>query len=188
MEEIIKEALQEDEKLVWSGKCEKFETLDAVCKPAFTKSCVVAVVAFAVVSALYLWAVHAVDTDIKPVLFAFFALVCAFKPITYFTDAAKLKKSVIYALTDKRILVLGSSRRDMPLGTISSAELKKDAAGHVSLLCGEKAMKTAPAGWRNAALFSQNYVEEGKACESFVFYAIEDVEGFKNAAKAYLPL
>lgn len=179
MEEKLKVNLDKDEKLVWCGKPTTYQTMDAVYKPAFIKSCIIGIVAFAVLSVLYLWCLSKFETGMKAWLFVIFAMLTGFKPLSYFTDASKLRKAT-YAVTDKRLLIVGEDARAMPLEQLKTAAVKTDEAGMNTLLCGENSFKLKSSKWREAALFARTDMEHEKD-NRFAFYAVEDVEGLKSA-------
>lgn len=189
MKENFEKILASDEKLLWAGRPESFDAMDKSNKPAFKNSCIKAVVIFAVLIGAYLWAAAAVSAEIMPGLIAFFVLIAAFKPISFFTDAAKLRKYVSYAVTDRRLIVCKDDVREMPLRLVNQARLMTDEDGHTSLVCGRKAIEGKQSAWRDASLFCQNLSEKDTAdCESFVFYAVEDLEGLKAALEGVLKL
>lgn len=68
---------------------------------------------------------------------------------------------MLYAVTDKRLILVREAVRDMDFGRIKSASLRRDADGHTSLLCGERALKAKPDKWR-APLCRPRAAETGK--------------------------
>lgn len=186
MEEKLKAYLDKDEKLLWCGKPAAYETMDAVYKPAFVKSCVWGALTFVILSALYLLGLSKYSAGVKVWLFAVFAMVAVFKPLSYFTDAAKLRKSV-YAVTDKRLLIINEDVRELALSMLKSAAVKTDEAGNSTLLCGESSLKLKATKWREAARFAR-FDAEHEDENRYAFYAVEDVEGLKAALSEYVNL
>jgi len=186
MEEKLNAYLDKDENLIWCGKAASYETMDAVYKPAFIKSCIIGVVVFAVLSGLYFLGLSKYDAELKAWLFIVFGMVAVFKPLSYFTDASKLRKAV-YVVTDKRLLTINEDTREMPLDMLKTAVLKADVAGNNTLLCGENSIKLKPEKWREAARFARVDSEHENE-NRYAFYAVEDVEGLKTALSAYVKL
>lgn len=186
MEEKLNAYLDKDEKLLWCGKPAAYETMDAVYKPAFVKSCIVGIISFAVLSVLYLWGLSKSSAGVKGWLFVLFAVFAVYKPMSYFADAAKLRKSV-YAVTDKRLLIINEDVRELALSVLKSAAVKTDEAGNSTLLCGENSLKLKATKWRDAARFAR-VDSENEGDSRFAFYAVEDVEGLKAALSEYVNL
>ena len=187
MEEILVSALEPGEKIVWRGGPEKFTALDMTHKSYFIKHCIISLLVAVIIAATYIIMATKNGADIKFFMIAIAAVFAAYKPLIIMVDAGKLAKETIYAATDRRLMVVKDSARHMEYHRILAAGFGTDADGHVSLLCGDKAMKSAPTAWRTYTLLGQGALdEEGGPCESFCFYAVDDVEGLKEILKDYI--
>ena len=188
MEELLKEALREDEKLLWSGRPEAFETLDKTHKSPFIRSGIIAAVVTIALCVAYVILAKAKDVPLKPAVLVIVAACGIFIILRGLNDASKIKKRVLYAITDKRLIILTDSAKSVEYSAISAAKLDRDEDGHTSLLCGEDAIKARP--WkRRAAVLSGAITNENTGmCERFVMYALPDADKIKEILKPYLPL
>jgi len=187
MEEILKSALEPGEKIVWRGGPEKFRVLDATHKPYFIKHCIISLLVSVIIAVTYIVMATKNDADVKVFMIAIAVVFAAYKPMIILSDAGKLAKETLYVATDRRLMVIKDSARHMEYHRILTAGFGTDADGHVSLLCGGKAMKSVPTAWRTYTLLGQGALdEEGSPCESFCFYAVDDVEGLKEVLKDYI--
>lgn len=189
MEEMLKEALRSDEKLLWSGRPERFETLDKTHKSSFYRKIVWSVAICAAVLALYIIMALKNGADIKPVVIIVVVACGVLGPMSFFSDASKLRKNVLYAVTDKRLILVREGVRDMDFSRIKSASLRRDADGHTSLLCGERALKAKPDKWRAASLLAQGSGDgEDELCENFAFYALPESPELDTILFQHLPI
>ena len=187
MDEILKAGLHPDEKLLWRGKPEPFETLDKTQKKKFVVSAVIGLLITITVGTLYAFAVLRSGADVKPVLILIVLILCGIPSFNTLGDASKLKK-MEYVVTDQRLIILRDSLRGMPYSAIHEAAFREDPDGHVSLLCGKDALKAKPDKWREICIIGQNASEGTDVCNRFVFYAPSDLNGLKAAVKDSLPL
>lgn len=188
MEELLKESLREDEKLLWSGRPEAFETLDKTHKSPFIRSGIIAAVVTIALCVAYVILAKAKDVPLKPAVLVIVAACGIFIILRGLNDASKIKKRACYAITDKRLIILTDSAKSVEYSAISAAKLDRDEDGHTSLLCGEDAIKARP--WkRRAAVLSGAITNENTGmCERFVMYALPDADKIKEILKPYLPL
>ena len=188
MEELLKEALREDEKLLWSGRPEAFETLDKTHKSPFIRSGIITAVVTIALCVAYVILAKANDVPLKPAVLVIVAACGIFIIVRGLLDASKIKKRVLYAITDKRLIILTDSAKSVEYSAINVAKLDRDEDGHTSLLCGEDAIKARP--WkRRAAVLSGAITNENTGmCERFVMYALPDADKIKEILKPYLPL
>ena len=188
MEELLKESLREDEKLLWSGRPEAFETLDKTHKSPFIRSGIITAVVTIALCVAYVILVRAKEAPLKPAVLVIVAACGIFIIVRGLLDASKIKKRVLYAITDKRLIILTDSAKSVEYSAISAAKLDRDEDGHTSLLCGEDAIKARP--WkRRAAVLSGAITNENTGmCERFVMYALPDADKIKEILKPYLPL
>ena len=188
MEELLKESLREDEKLLWSGRPEAFETLDKTHKSPFIRRGIITAVVTIALCVAYVILVRAKEAPVKPAVLVIVAACGIFIILRGLLDASKIRKRTSYAITDKRLLILTDSAKSVEYSAISAAKLDRDEDGHTSLLCGEDAIKARP--WkRRAAVLSGAITNENTGmCERFVLYALPDADKIKEILKPYLPL
>lgn len=188
MEQSLKINLNEGETLLWSGRPERFDTLDATHKSNFILRLIIGLGACALLIGVYVHFAGLNNVEVKPMILALMAALCLFSPLSVYADAAKLRKSVLYAVTDQRLMLIRESVYQVPYSSVKQAALKKDADGHMSLLCGGKALKYRPARWRVAALVGDEISEKDGSCESFTLYALPQDEALNAILKERLPL
>lgn len=188
MEELLKESLREDEKLLWSGRPEAFETLDKTHKSPFIRRGIITAVVTVALCVAYVILVRAKEAPVKPAVLIIVVACGVFIIVRGLLDASKIRKRTSYAITDKRLIILTDSAKSVEYSAISAAKLDRDEDGHTSLLCGEDAIKARP--WkRRAAVLSGAITNENTGmCERFVMYALPDAEKIKEILKPYLPL
>ena len=187
MEKSLKDELRIGENVLWSAQPETFETLDVTHKKAFiTKTVLVCGIAV-LLSIIYV--VFALNKGI-PVKYALVALLIAgavIASLNSLSDGKKLRKCT-YVITDQRLLTVGYQVRSVEYSSIKEAVFKADDDGHMSLLCGKKAIASKPQLWRMFALSSAHMEEATGLCELFVFYAVPDAERVKKILKDYIPV
>ncbi len=105
-----------------------------------------------------------------------------------FMDASKIRKSITYAITNKRLFIGTDRAKSVEYSSISEAKFCTDEDGHNSLLCGERAVKAKPKAWRTAVLAGVCIDDETGLCDNFAMYAIPDAERVKDLLKQYLPI
>ena len=182
MNDFFKEALKDGEELLWSGQCEKFETLDETHKkPYVTKAIITAIVCIGLV-ALFI----AKNVDNMAVLILLVAVCGFWVLISNFSDAKKLRK-LKYAVTDQRILVyINDDFKSTRFIDIDSVSERKDKDGHTSFLFGAEAQTLKNNQLRGIAALGIKAKSENTPCERFVIYGIDDPQGFKAAVSKNL--
>lgn len=188
MEELLKESLREEETLLWSGRPEAFETLDKTHKVPFIRKGIIAALVTIAICAAYVIFAQIKNVPLKPAVLVIVAACGIFVILRGLIDASKLRKRVLYAITDKRLIIQTDSEKSVEYSAISAAKLDRDEDGHVSLLCGEDAIKAKPWKRRVMALAGTVTNDTTGMCESFAFYAIPDADKVKEILKPYLPL
>lgn len=188
MEELLKESLREDEKLLWSGRPEAFETLDKTHKSPFIRSGIITAVVTIALCMAYVILAKAKEAPLKPAVLVIVAACGIFIIVRGLLDASKIRKRTSYVITDKRLLILTDSAKSVEYSAISASKLDRDEDGHTSLLCGEDAIKARPWKRRAAALSGAITNENTGMCERFVMYALPDADKIKEILKPYLPL
>lgn len=179
--------LKDDEEILWKGRPEKFDTMDATNKKAFVKKCVICALVCAAVIGLYVWVSLANSTETSWVMFAIIVACSVASPINFFVRTGKIRKFE-YVATDKKLLVLSERPMEMPYIRIKEWCLQEDDDGHVSLLCGKKAISAKPGQFRNiAAYISAPETDLTVPCVKFGFYAIDDPAGLEKVMKEKVP-
>lgn len=150
MEQTFREKLEENEKLLWFGRPESFETLDRTNRKSIVIGLAVKVIITFGILALYIYG----GLKAGSIKWGGVAIVLAFAAyalVNPFLVARRLRDKTFYALTDRRVLRSGANDESVPYGRIKSAVLRTDADGHTTLLCGPRAMNLKPRQWRGEA-------------------------------------
>lgn len=184
MKESIETYLIEDEKVLWSADVEKFVPLDNTYKSKFVKTVVVSVVAFVVLSLLYIKMTQTNGIEVMPWLIIAIAVAAIAPILGFFRDASKLSKSS-YVITDKRLLIIRDEAKGVSFNAIKEAEFRTDADGHVSLLCGADARALKDVQIRNRAAIGDAALDGG-VCRRFVWYAVPEAEKVKAILSSYI--
>lgn len=105
----LKEALQEDEKLLWTGKPGAFALMDdAVKTPLLLRWVVCAVLAVACLAAYI--AAYGGTATFQPLIIVVVVAVFGFIMLRPMMDRKTLMGKVVYAVTDKRVLMCVGGR------------------------------------------------------------------------------
>lgn len=150
MEKNFSELLEKDEKLLWCGRPERFETLDKTNKQSIVIGLAVKLIVIGGILALYIrgaLAAAGIKWGIIAVILAF----GAFALVNPFLVARRLRDKTFYALSDRRVLRAGANDGSVPYERIKSAVLRTDADGHTTLLCGPRTKDLKPRQWRGEA-------------------------------------
>ncbi|MBQ9249265.1 MAG: hypothetical protein IJ179_02735 [Oscillospiraceae bacterium] len=185
MEEWLNGVLAPEEKVLWTGKPEAFETLDAAHKKPFVTRTVLAATIAALLIGVYIVALRqgAIQWG---VILVVLALACI-GPVNMLTDADKMRK-IRYAATDRRLIVFVDSANSVDYDKITEAAFRCDRAGHVSLLCGKGALRAKEHKWRGYTWVVPEYSDEQKTrCDRFALYAVDDVEGLRAVLREKIP-
>ena len=185
MEELLTSMLDSGEQVLWTGKAEAYETLDATYKKPFIRKAVIAALVFAALLTGYLIAVK--GQGVQPIIILVVLLLSAISPLNVLSDGKRLRQT-LYAATDRRLLVVRDTAKSVEYEKIAQAEFRQDEAGHTSLLCGGKGLKAKTSNWRLYTLTGPYYADEEETrCERFVLYAVDDVEGLRRVLKEKIP-
>ena len=187
MEEMLHSGLNPDEKVLWRGKPEAFETLDKTHKKKFTIALIIGLLITLGIAAMFIISAQRNGVSAKWGVIVIAAILCGIPTFNILGDASKLRKTE-YAVTDQRLIILRDSFRGVEFQAIQEAEFRSDPDGHISLLCGADARKAKPDKWREICLIGQNTSEGTNLCTRFVFYAPTDLNGLKTILKDRLPL
>lgn len=188
MEDLLKESLREDEKLLWSGRPEPVETLDKTHKIPFIRNGIITALVTIGICVFYIVLAAVKSVPVKSGVLIVVAACGIFLILRDLSDASKIRKQVFYAITDKRLMVITDSAKSVEYSAVSLAKLDTDADGHTSLLCGKDAIKTKPWKRRAAVLTGAVLDENNGMCDRFVLYALPDAGKVKEILSPYLPL
>ena len=188
MEEILKPVMDEDEKVIWTGRPESFETIDKTHKTSFIRRTITTVVVTAVLFALYFFAIGRTGAEVKMGLIVIILLLSGYIVISPLLHASQLRRKTRYAVTDKRLVIINGEPKAMPYSNITIAALKSDNDGHSTLLCGPEAVKESPTKWRSDAALGIRTNNDSGLCDSLVMYAVPDPEALREALRPYLTL
>ena len=186
MEERINEMIEEDEKLLWEGRPEAFQTLDKTNKSHFIKSSIITAVVTIIVLGGYILAIRRTGAELKMGLVVIIALLSLYLIFNIFIQANRLRGKTGYAITDKRLIVVSGDAKGIPYSQIPLASIRTDEDGHSSLLCGAHAVKAPPSKWRGSAAIGIRTDSETGICDDLVMYAISEPEKVRNILKPYL--
>ena len=187
MEEQLRPLLAKDEKLLWCGRPETFETLDKTNKPRILTGILIKTVLFAAMLCAYIRA--SLATDSFSILMAAAIAATGFLVIAYpFYVANSLRKKRVYGLTDRRILRLGENNETVPYSRIKTAALRTDADGHTSLLCGPGTVKLRPNRWRGKADSPFFNRPDKPEAEDVVLYALPMDKKLRSVLEEHLPI
>ena len=188
MTEKIKDYLEHDEKVLWSGKPEAFDSADKTHKTYYARRSIwVAVVAIAVIAA-YLYAAITTEAGIKAGVIVVLVAVSIYAFVSPALDIRKLRKCEYVLTNEKLILVTSSDVRSVKLSSIPTAKVFTDQDGHCSLLCGPDADALPAHKLRVSTLTGAITNQDTGMCDRFVFYAVDDMAGLKKAAEGYLTI
>ena len=186
MKEKLDSILGKDEELLWFGSPESFETMDKTNGNSIKVGIVLKAVIMAALIAGYV--IIAAREGIMLGVILFLLAAAAYLILSPFLTARTLRKSVGYAVTDKRLIHIASDAKGIGYSAIREAALKTDADGHVTLLCGKDALKLSEHKWRNAATFPIRIDDETKECDCLVFYALPESEKVRELLSQYISL
>ena len=189
MEENLKKALKDDEKLLWSGQPEKFETFDKTYKPLFIRKLVISLLVGIFLSVGYFILSQKSEAEIKWGFLVLVWLFCVISPVNVFRDANSLRKNTVYAMTDRRLFTVIDSTtvRDITLAQIEKASFLTDEDGHVSLFCGKEGKKPDN-NLRSITLTVPSINEETDKCERYVMYAVPQADKLRKLLKDYISI
>lgn len=186
MEKLLQNALAEGETLLWKGRPEPFEPMDKTYKDKIIKSTIKAFVIAIILTVAYILTARYCEVKASAVLIFVFYL-CAFcVPYNNYKDVRDLRKKVIYAITDERMITVVDSAKSVDYCHVPEVTFRTDEDGHVSLLCGHDAMNSEPTNWRFASVSGVVMDESNDFCESYVMYNIPEVDKVKDILSKYV--
>lgn len=188
METKLYDLLQEDEKLLWSGSPEQFETMSAVYKPALLRKIMMIVAGIVILSAWYISAALKNGVVVQPVAIFVCALPFLYSIYNDFSDAKKLRSAVVYAMTDRRMITLvDHAVSSITYEQVAGFRMDTDDDGIVSLVCGDDALKGKATSRRAAAVCGAHTNLDTNLCESYVMYGITaEADAVRTIAAAHM--
>ena len=188
MEEKLKDFLQEGEQLLWSGRPEAFETLDKTHKNSYIKSSIITVAVTLGLIVAYILSLRTSGAEMKVGLLVIMALLAVYLLASTFLHAKQLRKSLEYAVTNKRLVLYNDEPKGISYDLIPIAALRTDEDGHSSLLCGAHSVNEPMRKWRSSALAGIRTNMDSGVCEDLVMYAVPDPERLRQVLAPYLTL
>ena len=187
MEKLLQEKLNPGENLLWVGKPEEFKTLDAANKKRILGKVLVMAAVVAALAVWYLSTVSAKGEGVRvlELLAVVSPMLCAW---TDFSDAIKLRKQVVYGLTDSRLLTLDGKRLiSVDYENVVHYDLVTDLAGHTSLVCGDEGLKAKSNTIRELTIRGASMNVDTNHCESYAMYGVSGhAEEIKKILSAYI--
>lgn len=178
MNENIAALLENGEKVLFSTKAEKFDTLDKTNKSRIIRKMVIALgitLAF-----LVFYVVKALEIgEIKWGLIVILAFLGGYIAFSDFFSSRKVRK-LEYVITNKRVIAYRDSDKSIFFKDIKKYNFSKDEDNHISLLLGEKALAEPSKKWRLTADGPIDRNEDTQEVLKFAFYAIENAKKFEK--------
>jgi len=188
METMLQQNLRPGETLLWSAKPEEFKTMDAVYRAPIIKKFVAILLFVTALTGWYLYVVSGSqrhDVGVIELLACVSPFLCV---LTDFLDAKKLRNQVIYGLTDQRVLTLNSNQLySVDYKQINYWDVVTDAAGHASLIFGDRAAKAKDDTMREITIRGVQVNADTDMCESYAMYGVtQDVDKMKAILSEYV--
>ncbi len=181
MENILMNKLKKNEMLLWSCKPEAFTFMDTTHSAAYKKKWLTVGAVCAGVLAFYLFLVLQYGAIFNALVPGMLLVVLGYGLLSDRMEAKKLANQTIYAMTDKRIMVvMGVSMTSAEWAAVPDFTFETDADGHTHLLCGDWPAKEKKHQRRAATVRGVCVDANTGACRSAVMYAITDVEQAKR--------
>lgn len=136
MEKEFEGILGKDEVLLWAGNPEPFTEMDAEYKGKIRESLIFWAIVLVIVEACCIGPVLALpNIALRIVLMLVPVVICGLFVLGDIKQSGKVKK-LIYALTDKNIIVKGKTTKVCPYSDIVYCDIEEDKSGTKSLVCG----------------------------------------------------
>ena len=187
-QEQLEKLLADDETVLWQSRPESFGLLAGTYRNSFLRRIAVCVAAMAVVLILYSFAVSGRGIAYSPVVVVLVLAVGLFLIFRQILDDSRIRKTALYAVTDRRLIVLvGKDVRIAALDEVPSWAIRRDEDGYASALFGETAVNCIPGKWRELALCGTYKEEDTGVCKALVFYAVPDPDALERVLREVLP-
>ena len=188
MQERLKDYLEHGEAILWHGRTENFEAMDATHKRYYIRRGIIAAMVAVLLIALYIPTAIKTGAGVKSGAVVVIAAAGIYGVCSPFLDVRKLRK-MEYVLTNEKLLLVSTGDvRSVKLSAIPTARLASDADGHCSLLCGPDCDRLAPCKRRAATLTGAILDQDSMMCDRFVMYAVDDIQGLKAASVGHLSI
>ena len=125
---------------------------------------------------------------IKPGIIIIILAVMAYALASPFLHANTLRRKVEYVITNQRLITIKDEAKGVEFDKIKTAEIKTDADGHTTLLCGPASVKTESDKWRTDATLGLRLDNDSLDCNGLTWYAIPNAKEAEALLKKYLPL
>ena len=180
MEELIRNELGNEEKLLWTGKSVSTKMLDNTNRMGYLMRILIPLIIMA--GMMYASAVKTGGIKVSAFLMLLFLGILI--PLSAVLDGYGVR-NLEYAATDRRLIRKnGTQLISVNYDEITECRFSKDKDGQTSLLCGKKAVNARPSKWRGQALFTGDLEkDEENHVKGYTFYAINDPDGLKQAMK-----
>ena len=188
MEELLKKAMDKDEKLLWSGRPEKFETFDKTYSPIFKRKIIISALIGIILTVGFIILSARANMEIKWGAIVIIWLFCVIAPINIYRDANTLTKKIMYGITDRRFITVSDTTKNITYDKLDKAIFYTDADRHTSIICGTKAEKLKEKNLRELATMGVCMDADGKECEKYVMYAVPEAEKLKKLLADYIKI
>lgn len=187
MEEKMRAMLEEDEKLLWTGRPERFETLDKTNRKSILIGLAVKV-AVALFILLYYLYLAGQTGGIKPGVIFFVVIIAGYAILNPFLVARRLRDKTLYGLTDRRVLRTGANEESAPYERMKAVALRTDSDGHTTLLCGPRTQNLKPHQWRGEADAAFINGPDDPEAVRVILYNLPKDKELMTLLKRYLPI
>lgn len=175
MENRLLESLQDGEQLLWSGRPQSVGTLQGIYKTAIVRKMLFIGAAIIILAGWYISAAVKNGVAVQPIAIIVCALPFLYSIYNDFADAKLLRQSVLYAMTDRRMItVINKTVSAVEYEHVGTWKVEADADGVVSLVCGEDALKRKETSRREGAVCGVRTNLDTGMCESYVMYGITE--------------
>lgn len=136
MEKEFEGILGKDETLLWSGNPEPFTEMNAEYKSIIRETIIFWAAVLVIVEACCIGPVLALPNKaIAVAVLLVPVIICGLFVLNHIKQSGKVKK-LVYALTDKNIIVKGKTTKVCPYSDIVYCDIEEDNSGTKSLVCG----------------------------------------------------
>ena len=97
--------------------------------------------------------------------------------------ANTLRRKVEYVITNQRLITIKDEAKGVEFDKIKTAEIKTDADGHTTLLCGPASVKTESDKWRTNATLGLRLDNDTLDCDGLTWYAIPQRKGSRSSSQ-----
>lgn len=172
---VLKNQLEEDEKILWQSAPEPFRIISEKNKGRLITRWIICVVCFVVVTIAYVQAIKGSGMQFSILLDAILALICLYIALVPVFDARKVMNKCSYYLTDRRAVVVVNAREALSLKRKDiNVKLVDADNGSVHVLLG--ACTGSPEKKYLVSTFVPKMDENAEKAIGIVFYSVKDSE------------